>query len=51
VDIVRSLSTGRILRCQLDRAPFVRAHHGVSLLLESVATSSALRYIDRAAHW
>jgi hypothetical protein len=50
-DIVRSLSTGNTLRCQLDRVPFVRAHHGVSLLLESVTKSSALRYVDRAAHW
>jgi hypothetical protein len=31
--------------------PFVRAHHGVSLLLESVPKSSALRYKDREAHW
>jgi hypothetical protein len=51
VDIVRSLSTGKTTRCQLDRVPFVRAHHGVSLLLESVATSSALRYVDRDLHW
>ena len=51
VDTVRSLSVGQTTRCRLDQLPFVRAHHGLSLLLESAMTSSALRYVDRAAHW
>jgi hypothetical protein len=51
IGIIRSLASGEIVHFQLDQAPFVRAHHGVSLLLEGGATSSGLQYLSRDAHW
>jgi len=51
IGIIRSLAPGEIVGRQLNQAPFVRAYHGVSLLLERGATSSGLQYLGRDAHW
>jgi hypothetical protein len=51
IGITRSLASGSIVRSQLDQTSFVRAYHGVSLLLERGAMSSGLQYVSRDAHW